>query len=169
MGSPNQSLYWLPLMNGEFYRDSGKVIPLVMKFSVPGCNEELMMVINLSERMILDYFQKAQSGLGFSTLIVNHAGALIASDNSQLVINYREQGINWSVMADHISGQERREFSGRDSYLINYRNTKVAPWIMVHIQSEKVLLAKLRYEFVFIMGPCTLCVFECGSCLSIIS
>lgn len=151
------SLYWLPLMKGEFYREPQEVIPLVMKFSIPGYSEDLLLVINLNERMILNYMQNAQSEAGYSTLIVDQTGELIASDNSPAVESYRSQARPWSAMAAQEAGHERSMLTGRENYLINYRSTNVAPWVMVHIQSEKALLEKLRSMNVYLLWVIVVC------------
>ncbi|RAV01691.1 sensor histidine kinase [Paenibacillus sp. YN15] len=144
-------LYWQPHSAGEMYRESGRVIPLVFKFTVMGYPEELFMVVNLKEQKILDYLRQIDHEEGNFTIIVNDKGQAVAQDQSEAAARYMELPRDWgAVMA---AGSMNAKLSlGRERYFVNYQSTSVAPWVLVHIQSEDGLLARLRSIQVFVVA-----------------
>lgn len=144
-------LYWLPSSEGELYKESGQIIPLVFKFTIRGYNEELFLVVHLSESKILEYLQQIDREPGNSTIIVDQLGQPIALDNTAVSLAFLAKGQDWPALAADGSSNAQSAI-GKDHYYINYQSTNVAPWILVHIQSESSLLAKLRSIRIFIAG-----------------
>jgi two-component system, sensor histidine kinase YesM len=137
------SVYWLPRSTSELYRDSEKVISLILRFSVSGYNEELYMVIHLKEQRILEYLSNVQSQDGSSTMIVDSQGDRVVSSDSPIIQQLVQDAAALSRIITDPKGSTEWK-SGADSFMISYTRMNVAPWTLVHIQSQKALLDKLR-------------------------
>jgi two-component system sensor histidine kinase YesM len=139
---PEASVYWLPRLPSELYRQDSNVISLVLRFSVNGYSEDLYMVISLKEEAILQYLHNVQSEDGSFTSIIDKNNQAIASINSPLVQHIMEDP---QVMSSILSGKSGSLMSkqGSNLYMLNYTGINVAPWTLVHVQSQKSLLDKL--------------------------
>jgi two-component system sensor histidine kinase YesM len=139
---PEASVYWIPRLQNELYRQDSNVISLVLRFSVNGYNEDLYLVISLKEEAILQYLSNVQSEDGSFTFIVDKNNHTIASNDSPLVHHVMEDS---KVMSGILSGKSSslRSKQGSNIYMLNDTGINVAPWTLIHVQSQKSLLDKL--------------------------
>lgn len=139
----DSSVYWLPHAYSELYRDSGKVIPLVLRFSISGYHEELYMVINLEESMILQYLQESRTEDGGAIFILDNQSGEVVVGNSPII----EEMLGDPSMLSSLLSEESGKIEmnrDQDAYTVHYIRTSVAPWTLVNVQSQRALLDKLQ-------------------------
>lgn len=140
---PDSSVYWLPHAESELYRDNGKVIPLVLRFSISGYSEELYMVINLKESMILQYLRDSQTEGGGTIFILDNQTGEVVVGNSPIIPSMLEDASVRNLLLYDESGRTEIR-RGQDAYTVNYIRTSLAPWTLVNVQSQLALLDKLQ-------------------------
>lgn len=147
---PDQSVFWGLSGKDEIYYDAKTVIPLVIRFSFEGYNGEILLVVNLDHQELLDYLDKVYSGLGNWTLMLDNNGREVAvgeEPHARMVLG------DTTVVSTIASGQQgiiKRRY-GRENFIINYRGMTVAPWKIVNIHSEKVLLKEVNAFGAFLL------------------
>lgn len=137
---PNASVYWLPFSDQEIYRAPKQSIPLVLRISVNGY-QDLLMVINLNEEMIMNYLLAAQSEKGIHAAIVDQKGDVVASDHSAEMMEFITNKLK-KTSTNSSPNKTVKLSSG--TYFVNQVKTKVAPWTIVQLRSEQTLKKQLR-------------------------
>jgi len=140
---PEASVYWFGRAKGEIYRESGNIIPMVLRFPASEGSDDLYLVVNLSERSILDYVKGVQGSKGKATLILDRGGEIVAADSSDDVNQVLRQIRSDASVLQTAKGQLRVS-SDRDRYLLAYHSMHVGPWTLVQVQSMNALLTKIE-------------------------
>ncbi|OCT11764.1 hypothetical protein A8709_28235 [Paenibacillus pectinilyticus] len=148
---PNASVYWLPLSDQEIYRVPKQTIPLVLRMSVSGY-QDLLMVINLNEDMLMNYLLAAQSEKGIHAAIVTKEGDVVASDNSAEMTDFLTH--KWKLKDSKTGGSSSENKTvklSNGAYFVNQVQTKVPPWTIVQLRSEQTLKEQLRGIQVYVV------------------
>lgn len=119
----------------DVFRSNSRVVPLILRCSVPGCAEVCYLVIYLNATALQHTLTQGTIP-GIDTLIVNDRGELIAS-------------------SDHLSAEPEKylallnqaDGAGSEEYIISENKMKNAPWSVVCFASRSVIGEQLsRYQ-----------------------
>ena len=155
---PGEAVYWGLSCKDEIYRDGKLVVPLVFQFAVDGYNNDLYIVVNLDKAAILEYLSKLYSGAGNWSLILDNQGREVVSDHDSNARWLLADSSAIRAIARGSHGRLIRRHRGVN-YSVSYQAMSVAPWKIVNIQSERVLLHRLnKFGFFVLMltGACML-------------
>ncbi|WP_132014632.1 cache domain-containing sensor histidine kinase [Hydrogenispora ethanolica] len=149
---PGQAVYWGKSRRDEIYRDAKPVIPMVFQFAIDGYNGDLHIVVNLDREVILEYLGQIYSGAGNWIAILDERGHEVVSGRDRTTRWLLQDRAALRQIAAGQQGRFRRRYQGAN-YSISYQGMAVAPWKIVNIQSEKVLLKKVNAfgAFLFIL------------------
>lgn len=146
---PGETLIWGLPRKDEIYLEEKMVIPLVVRFSVEGYNGDILLVVNLDYQEILNYLTSIYSGEGNWLLILDQQGREVVSVRDQTTRMLMEDAETIAkIITDH-QGNIKRKYK-RENYVISYHGLAVAPWRLVNIQSERILLHKLSAFGIFL-------------------
>ncbi len=148
--SPAQSVFWGLSANDEIYYEAKPVIPLVVRFSFEGYNGDILLVVNLDQRELLNYLVKVYSGSGNWTLMLDDNGRAVAAGKDRYARMLLGDKTAVSKIARGQRGIIKRSY-GKETFIINYQDMAVPPWKIVSVQSEKVLLKKVNAFGAFLL------------------
>ncbi|HBF38843.1 MAG TPA: hypothetical protein DDW50_16180 [Firmicutes bacterium] len=153
---PGQTVYWGLSQKDEIYRDAKQVVPLVFQFTIDGYNSDLYIVVNLDKQAISEYLGKIYSGAGNWILILDSRGHEVVTTHDQTTRLFLKDNTAIRQIAHGVQGRIMRRYKGVN-YSISYQRMTVAPWKIVNIKSERVLLHKLNELGIFVLiltGAC---------------
>ncbi len=149
-GVSAKSVFWGVSRRDEIYADAKTVVPLVVRFTVEGYNGDVFLVVNLDEQMILDYLTKIYSGPGNWILLLDHKGRTVVSGHEAITGMFIRDRQIVKQIATGSHGSIKRNY-GKENYIINFQEMNVAPWKIVNIQSERILLKKVNAFGAFLL------------------
>lgn len=153
---PGQTVYWGLSRKDEIYRDTNPVVPLIFQFTIDGYNSNLYIVVNLDQQAILEYLGKIYSGAGNWMVILDNQGREVVSDHDPVTRLFLADADVVEQISHGEQGRIMRRYKGAN-YSISYQGLTVAPWKIVNIKSERVLLHQLNELGLFILiltGAC---------------
>lgn len=140
---PGLSVYWGSSRKDEIYYEGQMVVPLVFQFSLEGYNGELLLVVNLDQQAMVDYFNHIYSEEGNWIFILDHDEREVVSTKERATEFLIGETERLQQIFTAAQGSIRRKFAG-SYYMINYQGMTVAPWKIVNIRSERNLLHKVN-------------------------
>lgn len=135
-------LYWGTRGTNEIYKTNHYVIPIVFRFTVEGYNGDVLLGINLDESDITSYLEDVQSNDSSITVIIDDKGEEIVSSPNSVIKALKNDHSLMNKILESPSGNSKVKYDGK-RYLVTYESTKIAPWKIINIKSESVLIDKL--------------------------
>lgn len=146
------SIYWGLSGRDEIYRGGKNVVPLVFRFAIDGYNGDLFIIVNLDQQAILNYLNWVYSVKGNWILILDEHNREVVSNKASRELAQQllfKDVRKLQLISDNLRGNIKQRFGGTN-YIIHYQGLTVAPWKIVNIQSEQVLLQKLNSFVIYL-------------------
>lgn len=152
----NFTILWGMTSKDEIYIDATQVIPLVIPFRIEGYSGECYIIIQFDKFKIINYLKSINSDGGTSIFILRSQTneMLCAYDNTNSDLSKDSRFLS------NIDSDEKRityvDFD-KDSYIVASNPTKVAPWNVVLVRSEKYLTRSMDKAKVYIFMLTAVC------------
>ncbi|WP_131012174.1 sensor histidine kinase [Paenibacillus thalictri] len=157
---PKKTLYWGSSGSDEIYADGKLVIPVVLRFSIEGYNGDSLLVINLDCQEIYGYLAGTQPGEGSWAMIMDDMGKEIAAYHYPVINSLTNDAQLMNQITANHNGTQTVNY-GSEEYLVTYQTTRIAPWKIVTVKSESILLKNLRQFKTFTTIMMVIGVFVC--------
>ncbi len=139
---PLSSIYWGDRGSDEIYLSKKQVIPLVYRFFLDGYNGDILIVINLDEQEMFDYLAGIRSAEGNWMFILDNNGKEVVTNNHSAIGALLKDAAIMNGITSENSGSATLDNDYSKNF-IAHQSTRVAPWKIVSIKSDKELQGKL--------------------------
>lgn len=143
-------ILWGQNRKDQIYLERKMVVPFIVRFSIEGYNGDILLVINLDQQAIINYLTNIYSGEGNWILILDNYGREVVSGHDPITRMFMRDQAAIKKIAAGDRGRIKCRY-GTGNYIINYQGMTVAPWKIVNIQSERVLLKKINSFGIFLL------------------
>lgn len=135
----NKNIHWFSARSSEIFLEDEEVIPMVLKFKIYNCKEDIFLVVNFSADTFKEYLR--ENYVSFDELyILDSAGETIVEGTRELMDISRQHIFENGSLESEIC---RKIEYDKEQYLTTFSKVKSNGWIICAVKSQSSLLKNM--------------------------